>query len=78
MRAFGYPAEYATQFSKRLHYAEPADAVQAIREGLAKRFGADIDGPRGRALLAAIGAFEGCRARGRPRHGGSSSSRLDR
>ena len=59
MRAFGYPAEYATQFSKRLHYAEPADAVAAIREGLAKRFDLDIEGPKGRALLAAIGAFEG-------------------
>jgi error-prone DNA polymerase len=59
MRAFGYPAEYATQFSKRLHYAEPAEAVAAIREGLAKRFELDIDGPRGRSLLAAIAAFEG-------------------
>jgi error-prone DNA polymerase len=59
MRAFGYPAEYATQFSKRLHYAEPADAVAAIRAGLAKRFGLDIEGPRGRALLAAIAGFEG-------------------
>jgi error-prone DNA polymerase len=59
MRAFGYPAEYATQFSKRLHYAEPADAVAAIRESLAKRFELDIEGPRGRSLLAAIAAFEG-------------------
>jgi error-prone DNA polymerase len=59
MRAFGYPTELAVQFSKRLHYAEPADAVTAMRGGLAKRFELDIDGPRGRALLAAIGAFDG-------------------
>ena len=59
MRAFGYPAELAFKFSKRVHYAEPADAVTAMREGLAKRFELDIEGPRGRALLAAIGAFDG-------------------
>jgi len=59
MRAFGYPAELAVQFSKRLHYSEPADAVTAMRDGLAKRFELDIEGPRGRALLAAIGAFDG-------------------
>jgi error-prone DNA polymerase len=59
MRAFGYPAELAFTFSKRLHYAEPADAVTAMRDGLAKRFDLDIEAPRGRALLAAIGAFDG-------------------
>jgi len=59
MRAFGYPAALAFRFSKRLHYAEPADAVAAMRGGLAERFGLDIEGPRGRALLSAIGAFEG-------------------
>jgi error-prone DNA polymerase len=59
MRAFGYPVELAVEFSKRVHYAEPADAVVAMRDGLAKRFGLDIEAPRGRALLAAIGAFDG-------------------
>jgi error-prone DNA polymerase len=59
MRAFGYPAELAFQFSKRVHYSEPAQAVEAMRDGLAKRFGLDIEAPRGRALLAAIGAFDG-------------------
>lgn len=59
MRAFGYPAELAFQFSKRLHYAEPREAVEAMQGGLAQRFDLDIEGPKGRALLAAIGAFEG-------------------
>src|SRR4029453_4572056 len=69
MRAFGYPAELAFKFSKRVHYAEPLQAVEAMRDGLAKRFELDIEGPRGRALLSAIGAFEGL-PRLRPTHVG--------
>ena len=60
MRAFGYPPELAVQFSKRLHYAEPADAVAAMRDGLAKRFELDIEWPtRASAAAQPSAAFDG-------------------
>jgi error-prone DNA polymerase len=59
MRAFGYPPELAVKISKRVHYSDPNDAVEAIREDVAQRVGFDISGQRERTLLKAIGAFEG-------------------
>ena len=31
MRAFGYPPELAVKISKRVHYSDPNDAVEAIQ-----------------------------------------------
>jgi error-prone DNA polymerase len=59
MRAFGYPAELAVKVSKRVHYSDPHDAVEAIREDVAERAGLDIFDQRGQTLLKAIGSFEG-------------------
>ncbi|MFN2636395.1 MAG: DNA polymerase III subunit alpha [Gemmatimonadaceae bacterium] len=59
MRAFGYPVEMATTFSKRIHWSEPAEGAEYIRETLAPKFGLDLDNPRGRAVLAAMAAFDG-------------------
>jgi error-prone DNA polymerase len=59
MRAFGYPPELAVKISKRVHYSDPNDSVEAIREGVAERAGLDISDQRGQTLLKAIGAFEG-------------------
>ena len=59
MRAFGYPAELAVKISKRVHYSDPNDAVEAIREDVAARVGFDIAGDREQSLLRAIGAFDG-------------------
>ncbi len=59
MRAFGYPVEMATNFSKRLHWSDPAEGAKYIEETLAPKFGLDLDNPRGKATLAAMAAFEG-------------------
>ncbi|HMG12494.1 MAG TPA: DNA polymerase III subunit alpha, partial [Gemmatimonadaceae bacterium] len=59
MRAFGYPVEMATNFSKRIHWSDPAEGAKYIEETLAPKFGLDLDNPRGRATLAAMAAFEG-------------------
>jgi error-prone DNA polymerase len=59
MRAFGYPPELAVKISKRVHYSDPNDSVDAIREDIAARVGLDISGTREQTLLKAIGAFEG-------------------
>jgi error-prone DNA polymerase len=59
MRAFGYPPELAVKISKRVHYSDPRDAVEAIREDVAQRAGADFSDQRGQTLLKAIGAFDG-------------------
>lgn len=59
MRAFGYPPELAVKISKRVHYSDPNDAVEAIRDDVAERAGADFSDQRGQTLLKAIGAFEG-------------------
>jgi error-prone DNA polymerase len=59
MRAFGYPPELAVKISKRVHYSDPNDAVEAIREDVAARVGFDLSGTREQTLLRAIGAFEG-------------------
>jgi error-prone DNA polymerase len=59
MRAFGYPVEMATNFSKRIHWSDPAEGAQYVQETLAPKFGLDLDNPRGRATLAAMAAFEG-------------------
>jgi len=59
MRALGYPAELATKLSKRLHHAEPADGADRLRRGLGAQFGLALDDARGRALLAAVAAFDG-------------------
>jgi error-prone DNA polymerase len=59
MRALGYPAPLAFQFSKRVHRYEPAEGAEYIRAKLGPELGLDVDGARGRALLRAIAAFEG-------------------
>ena len=59
MRAFGYPVEMATNFSKRIHWSDPAEGAKYIEEVLAPKFGLDLDNPRGKATLAAMAAFEG-------------------
>jgi error-prone DNA polymerase len=59
MRAFGYPPELAVKISKRVHYSDPNDAVEAIREDVAERVGVDLSGQREQVLLKAIGAFDG-------------------
>ncbi|HMI54920.1 MAG TPA: hypothetical protein VK494_01905, partial [Gemmatimonadaceae bacterium] len=59
MRAFGYPVEMATNFSKRIHWSDPAEGAKYIEETLAPKFGLDLDNPRGKATLAAMAAFEG-------------------
>jgi error-prone DNA polymerase len=59
MRAFGYPPELAVKISKRVHYSDPNDSAEAIREDVAARVGFDLSGHREQALLRAIGAFDG-------------------
>ncbi len=54
MRALGYPAEYAFQFSKRMHGLEPSEGVLLLQDGLAKEFGLELEDARGRALVAAM------------------------
>jgi error-prone DNA polymerase len=59
MRALGYPVEQALALSRRLHYADPAEGAQTIRDDLAARMGVDVSGARGEALLRAIAGFDG-------------------
>jgi error-prone DNA polymerase len=59
MRALGYPAELAVSVSKRVHYSDPRDSVEAIKTSVAERVGLDISDQRGQTLLKAIAAFEG-------------------
>jgi error-prone DNA polymerase len=58
MRAFGYPIEQANDISKRLHYDDPVAGAENVREVLGPKFGLNVDEPRGRAMLAAMAAFE--------------------
>ncbi|MGH7602892.1 MAG: DNA polymerase III subunit alpha [Gemmatimonadaceae bacterium] len=59
MRAFGYPVELATNLSKRIHWSDPAEGAEYVRETLAPKFGLDVECPRGKAMLAAMAALEG-------------------
>lgn len=59
MRAFGYPVELANNLSKRIHWSDPIEGAKYVEETLAPKYGLDLDNPRGRALLAAMAAFEG-------------------
>ncbi|GAC1652746.1 MAG: error-prone DNA polymerase [Gemmatimonadaceae bacterium] len=59
MRALGYPPTLATRLSKRVHYYEPGEGADRIRNTLAAEVGLDVTSARGRTLLAAIRAFEG-------------------
>jgi len=59
MRAFGYPIEVANNFSKRIHWSDPAEGALHVKETLAPQLGLDLDNSRGRAFLAAMAAFEG-------------------
>jgi error-prone DNA polymerase len=59
MRAFGYPPELAVKISRRVHYSDPGDSAEAIREDVAQRVGFDLSDHRAQVLLKAIGAFEG-------------------
>jgi error-prone DNA polymerase len=59
MRAFGYAPDLAVRVSKRVHYSDPNDAVEAIRDKVAERVGLDISDERGQTLLKAIASFEG-------------------
>ncbi|MEO5510524.1 MAG: error-prone DNA polymerase [Longimicrobiales bacterium] len=54
MRALGYPVEQAFALSKRLHHAEPSQAVAELEAGLAETHGLVLDDPKGRALLSAL------------------------
>jgi error-prone DNA polymerase len=58
MRAFGYPIEQVNDISKRLHYDDPVAGAESVRETLGPRFGLNVEDPRGRAMLAAMAAFE--------------------
>ena len=58
MRAFGYPIEQANDISKRLHYDDPVAGAESVRQTLGPQFGLDVEDPRGRAMLAAMAAFE--------------------
>ncbi|HVE77481.1 MAG TPA: error-prone DNA polymerase [Gemmatimonadaceae bacterium] len=59
MRALGYPAETAFKVSKRVRGLEPAEGAAHVRDVLAPELGLDLSDARGRALLAAVAAFEG-------------------
>ncbi|MEA3245096.1 MAG: error-prone DNA polymerase, partial [Gemmatimonadota bacterium] len=59
MRAFGYPMDVATSISKRLHRYDPLDAAVKMQEKYAAQAGLDVGTPRVKALLRAIGGFEG-------------------
>lgn len=58
MRALGYPAELTLRFSKRLHGREPSDGATQLEAGLAREHGLELEGARGRALLAALRAMD--------------------
>lgn len=58
MRALGYPAEFAYRFSKRLHGLDPSEGVEALRGGLAREYGLDLEDARGRTLLTAMGVLD--------------------
>ena len=58
MRAFGYPVEQMNELSKRMHYDEPVEGAEKVRSGLGAKFGLCVDDARGRAMLAAMAAFE--------------------
>jgi len=58
MRAFGYPIEQANDISKRLHYDDPVAGAESVRQTLGPQFGVNVEDPRGRAMLAAMAAFE--------------------
>jgi len=58
MRAFGYPIELVNEMSKRMHYDEPAEGAEKVRAELGAKFGLVVDDARGKAMLAAMAAFE--------------------
>jgi len=58
MRALGFPVEQALEISKRVHHDEPADCVGAVVE-IADARHVDLNNARGKALLAALPAFDG-------------------
>nr|PZN89700.1 MAG: error-prone DNA polymerase [bacterium] len=59
MRALGYPAELALRVSKRLHRWHPGEGADALEKEVAAQVGIDVvNDPRGRALVAAMRAFE--------------------
>jgi error-prone DNA polymerase len=59
MRALGYPAELGMELSRRLHRYDPAEGAAKVQATLAERFGVDLTTARGRAILAAMLAFDG-------------------
>ncbi|MCC7195991.1 MAG: error-prone DNA polymerase [Gemmatimonadaceae bacterium] len=59
MRAFGYPQQIAASISKRLHRYDPLDAAVKMQERYAAKAGLDVASPRVKALLRAIGGFDG-------------------
>ncbi|MBA3342628.1 MAG: error-prone DNA polymerase [Gemmatimonadaceae bacterium] len=58
MRAFGYPIEQINDMSKRMHYDEPVEGAEKVRTELGAKFGLCVDDARGKAMLAAMAAFE--------------------
>ena len=59
MRALGYPADLGFELSKRLHRFDPEEGIELVQGKLAERFAVDLTSPRGRAILAAMSAFDG-------------------
>ncbi|MEO8193644.1 MAG: DNA polymerase III subunit alpha, partial [Gemmatimonadales bacterium] len=58
MRAFGYGQELINDMSKRMHYDEPVEGAEKIRESLGAKFGLVTDDARAKAMLTAMAAFE--------------------
>ncbi|HUQ47103.1 MAG TPA: DNA polymerase III subunit alpha, partial [Gemmatimonadaceae bacterium] len=58
MRAFGYPMDLINDMSKRMHYDDPAEGAVKVRDELGAKFGLVVDDARGKAMLAAMAAFE--------------------
>src|SRR5215203_3035929 len=58
MRAFGYPIEQVNDMSKRMHYDDPREGAEKIRTEMGAKFGFDAETQRGKAVLAAMAAFE--------------------
>ena len=57
MRAFGYPMELINDMSKRMHYDEPIEAAERVRDEMGAKFGLVVDDPRAKAMLSAVAAF---------------------
>jgi error-prone DNA polymerase len=57
MRAFGYPMDQINEMSKRMHYDEPIEAAERVRDEMGAKFGLVVDDARAKAMLSAVAAF---------------------